>query len=177
MAKILPIAQLGAPVIREIAQVVTDVDSVEIQAFIDDLMLTCNDVNGMGIAAPQVYKSKRIFIMSSQPNERYPYAPKMEPTAIINPEIIWYSKEIKSDWEGCLTLPGVRGFVPRYVEINVSYTNRKGKKVDAAYQGFLARLFQHEFDHLNGIVFIDRVASTHDVVMENEFQRIIAQQD
>lgn len=177
MAKILPIAQLGAPVIRKVSQRVTNIDSEEIQNLIDDLMLTCSDAKGMGISAPQVYRSKRIFIMSSQPNERYPYAPKMEPTAVINPKIISHSKETQKGWEGCLTLPGVRGLVPRYTQINVSYTNREGKKVDVEYQGFMARLFQHEFDHLNGKVFIDRVESTLDIVMEEEFQRIIVEQE
>ena len=175
MAKVLPIAQLGAPVIREIAKPVTDIASEATQNFIDDLMLTCHDAQGMGIAAPQVYCSKRIFIMSSQPNERYPYAPSMEPTAVINPTIVWHSEESEKDWEGCLTLPGVRGLVPRYLKIRVTYTTREGEQVEAEYEGFMARLFQHEFDHLNGKVFIDRVESTQDIVTEKEFQRIVSE--
>jgi len=170
MAKTLPIAQLGANIIREIAKPVKKVESKEIQLLIDNLLLTCNNANGMGIAAPQVYQSKRIFIISSQPNERYPYAPNMKPTALINPEIIWHSENTNKDWEGCLSLPGIRGLVPRYTEINVSYNNREGKKIISKYQGFIARIFQHELDHLNGIVFIDRVESTLDIVMEKEFQ-------
>jgi len=174
MTKMLPIAQLGADVIRQIAESVADINSVEIQTLIDSLMHTCRESKGMGIAAPQVYQSKRIFIMSSHPNERYPYAPIMEPLAIINPKITWQSKEIEKDWEGCLSLPGVRALVPRHTTINVSYINREGVSVDTGYDGFLARLFQHELDHLNGKVFIDRVDSTLDIVMEKEFQRILA---
>ncbi len=174
MVKILPIALLGASVIRKTAKVVTNIDSQETQDFIDNLMLTCRDAKGMGIAAPQVYKSERIFIISSQPNERYPNAPEMQPTVIINPEIIWHSKEMQKDWEGCLSLPGVRGLVPRYTEIKVSYTNGEGEEVLTKYEGFIARIFQHELDHLNGKVFIDRVESTLDIVMEKEFLRIIS---
>ncbi len=173
MEKILPIAQLGAPVIRAIARPVTDLGAKETQEFIDELMLTCNDAKGMGISAPQVYRSERIFIMSSQPNERYPHAPMMKPIAVIEPEIIWHSQEMEKDWDGCLSLPGLRALVPRYREIEVSYMNREGEQVKAKYEGFIARLFQHEYDHLNGKVFIDRVESTLDVVMEREYQRMM----
>ncbi len=175
MEKILPIAQLGAPVIRAIAEPVTDLGSKETQRFIDELMLTCDKAKGMGISAPQVYRSERIFIMSSRPNERYPHAPKMEPIAVIDPEVIWHSQAMEKDWEGCLSLPGVRALVPRYSVIDVSYLSREGERVEAQYEGFLARLFQHEYDHLDGKVFIDRVESTLDIVMEKEFQRIIAE--
>ena len=104
MAKILTIAQLGADVLRKTAEPVKDIHLNKIQYLIDDLIATCTDGNGMGIAAPQIYQSKRIFIMSSHPNERYPHAPTMEPVALINPEITWYSDEVEKDWEGCLSL-------------------------------------------------------------------------
>jgi len=173
MSNPLTIAQLGADVIREIACDVEDITSELTQIFIDDLLFTCKEAKGMGIAAPQVYNSKRIFIMNSEPNERYPYAPQMEPTAIINPQIISHSKESEKDWEGCLSLPGLRARVPRYTSLHVKYSTRDGEVVECEYEGFLARIFQHEYDHLEGKVFIDRVESTQDIVMEKEFYRLI----
>ncbi len=175
MAQILEIAELGAPVIREKAAAITDVHDPQLQTFIDDLFATAADENGMGIAAPQVSVSKRIIILSSHPNTRYPYAPNMEPTAMINPELTWVSSDIHKDWEGCLTVPGMRGLVPRHETIRVRYLNREGVLIETEYEGFLARIFQHEVDHLDGLVFLDRVESTKDLVTEKEWQKIIAQ--
>jgi peptide deformylase len=127
----------------------------------------------MGITSPQISVSKRLFIMASKPNNRYPNAPTMKPKAIINPKILAYGEEVEKDWEGCLSLPNVRGLVPRAMEIEVSYFTRKGDEVHEVLEGFLARIFQHEFDHLNGTVFIDRVESTLDIVMEKEYLRMI----
>ena len=174
MARILEIAELGDPVIRQHAATVTEFHDHQLQAFIDDLFATAADQNGMGIAAPQVSVSKRIIILSSHPNARYPYAPKMEPTAMINPEMTWGSSEMHKDWEGCLTVPGMRGFVPRHLTIRVRYQNREGVVIEEEYEGFLARVFQHEVDHLDGLVFLDRVESTKDLVTENEWQKITA---
>jgi peptide deformylase len=175
MARVLEIAELGAPVIRERAVQITNFQDSDLQAFIDDLFVTAVETNGMGIAAPQVYAAKRIIILSPRPNARYPYAPTMEPTAMINPEITWASSEMEKDWEGCLTVPGIRGLVPRHQTIRVRYSSRNGDLVETAYEGFLARVFQHEVDHLDGLVFLDRVETTHDLVTEKEWQRIISQ--
>ena len=175
MAHTLEIAQLGASVIRERAAEVTDIYDPQLQGFIDDLFATVADANGMGIAAPQVSESKRIIILSPRPNARYPYAPTMEPTAMINPEMVWPSSEMEKDWEGCLTVPGIRGLVPRHQTIRVRYRARDGVLIETEYEGFLARVFQHEVDHLDGLVFLDRVESTKDLVTENEWQKIIAQ--
>ena len=174
MARVLEIAQLGAPVIRERAVEVTDLDDPQLQALIDDLLVTVADENGMGIAAPQVSVSKRIIILSSNPNVRYPYAPAMEPTVMINPEMVWASPDIEKDWEGCLTVPGIRGLVPRHRAVRIRYETRQGAIVETAYEGFLARIFQHEIDHLDGLVFLDRVESTKDLATEQEWQKIIA---
>ena len=114
MARALEIAQLGASVIRERAAEVIDIHDPQLQAFIDDLFATVADANGMGIAAPQVSVAKRIIILSPKPNNRYPYAPTMKPTAMINPEMTWASSDREKDWEGCLTVPGIRGLVPRH---------------------------------------------------------------
>ncbi len=175
MPRVLEIAQLGAPVIRKRAVEIADIHDPQLQALIDDLFATVADENGMGIAAPQVSVSKRIIILSPKPNSRYPYAPTMEPTVIINPEMLWASSEMEKDWEGCLTVPGIRGIVPRHQAIRIRYQTRQGVMVETAYEGFLARVFQHEVDHLDGVVFLDRVESTKDLVTEKEWQRIIAQ--
>lgn len=175
MARVLEIAELGAPVIRERAVEITNFQDSDLQAFIDDLFVTAVESNGMGIAAPQVYASKRIIIISPRPNARYPYAPTVEPTAMINPEMTWASSEMDKDWEGCLTVPGLRGLVPRYRAIRVRYQTRKGTLMDTALEGFLARVFQHELDHLDGVVFLDRVETTKDLVTEKEWQKIIVQ--
>ena len=92
---------------------------------------------------------------------------------MINPVIISHSETMEKDWEGCLSLPGIRALVPRYSTLHVSYTTRDGETLSKHFEGFLARVFQHEFDHLDGIVFIDRVESTQDVVMEREYQRMM----
>ncbi len=173
MGKVRNVKQLGAEVLREVAKEIEDVKEQETQELIDDLILTCRATEGMGIASPQIGVSKRIFIMASQPNRRYPNAPKMQPKAIINPEILSYGDEVEKDWEGCLSLPNVRGKVPRSTKIEVRYLTQNGEEVQEVLEGFLARIFQHEFDHLNGKVFIDRVESTLDIVMEREYRRII----
>ncbi len=175
MVRILEIAQLGDPVIRERASEVTDVHDLQLQTFIDDLLATVAKEQGMGIAAPQVSVGKRIIILSPKPNARYPYAPTMEPTVMINPELIWASSNTEKDWEGCLTVPGIRGLVPRHVGIRIRYHTRDDLLVESEYNGFLARVFQHEVDHLDGTVFLDRVETTHDLVTEHEWQKIIAQ--
>jgi len=174
MAQNLPIAQLGAPVIRRVATTIDDVNSDETQQLVDDLLKTVAEAQGMGIAAPQVSISKRLVIVCCQPNERYPYAPSMPPTPMLNPEVVWHSDEMEKDWEGCLSLPGVRAMVPRYESIQVAFNTREGERMKESMSGFLARVVQHELDHLDGLVFIDRVDSTRDIVMEQEWRKLIA---
>src|SRR5664279_1622633 len=102
------IAQLGQPVLRGVAGKIADPTDPLVQALIDDMLVTVEDANGVGIAAPQVFEPHSLFIVSSHPNPRYPHASKMEPTAVINPEILWVSKEKDQGWEGCLSIPGLR---------------------------------------------------------------------
>ena len=173
MARTLPIAELGQPVIRMRAAEVADIHDPGIQSLIDDMFQTVAEERGMGIAAPQVFASKRIVILCSKPNIRYPHAPVMAPTAMINPEITWSSGEKEKDWEGCLTIPGIRARVPRHTRIRIRYLTRTGERVEAEYTDFLARVFQHEVDHLDGIVFLDRLETNRDIVTESEFRRII----
>ena len=175
MAKLLQIAQLGHPVLRTIAAPVEDIKNPALQSLVEDMLATLTDTNGVGIAAPQVYESKQIFIISSKPNPRYPLAPDMEPIALINPEIIWKSHEMEKDWEGCLSIPGIRARVPRHTAIKIEFTTLKNDRVEARFTNFVARIFQHEFDHLNGRVFLDRLESNQDIVTEKEFLKIMAQ--
>ncbi|MDD3343779.1 MAG: peptide deformylase [Sulfurospirillaceae bacterium] len=177
MPQRLDISQLGSPVIRSIAQKVNDIHAPEIQTLIDDMILTCSDTKGVGIAASQVGHSLSILIMASTPNKRYPHAPQMQPTALINPQIISVSKQRVKDWEGCLSLPGIRARVPRHTQIEVSYFDREGKQKHTIFKDFLARLFQHEYDHLIGTVFLDRIESSQDIVMEKEYQRLMSEKE
>jgi peptide deformylase len=165
------IAQLGQPVLRGVAGKIADPVDPAVQALIDDMLVTVADANGVGIAAPQVFEPLSLFIVASRPNPRYPQAPEMEPTAMINPEILWLSEEKEKGWEGCLSIPGLRGLVPRHRRIGVRYLTRKGEVREQEYADFLARVFQHEFDHVQGMVFIDRVESTRELVTEKEYLR------
>jgi len=167
------IAQLGQPVLREMAVRVVDPRDQAVQSLIDDLLVTVADANGVGIAAPQVFEPLSLFIVASRPNPRYPLAPEMEPTAMINPEILWVSDEKESGWEGCLSIPGLRGLVPRQRRIGVRYLTRTGEPREEEFGDFLARVFQHEFDHVQGVVFIDRVESTRELVTEKEYLRML----
>ncbi|MEL6461884.1 MAG: peptide deformylase [Cyanobacteria bacterium J06621_15] len=169
----LSIIQLGNPILRQTAKPVKQIDSANIQKLIDDLLTTVSDANGVGIAAPQVAVGYRIFIVASRPNLRYPNAPLMEPTAMINPRIIAHSDEIVKDWEGCLSIPGIRGLVPRFQKIEVEYTDRNGNLVHQQLTDFVARIFQHEYDHFEGLVFLDRIESTFDIVTEQEYQNLM----
>ncbi len=174
MAEILEIIQLGHPVLRSTAQMVGNVRDQRIQKLIDDLIATVGSANGVGIAAPQVAEGDRLFIVASRPNPRYPNAPEMEPTAMINPQLLAHSTEVSKGWEGCLSIPGIRGLVPRYQAIEVEYTDRDGKSQKQELTDFVARIFQHEYDHLDGIVFLDRLESTQDIVTEQEYQKQVA---
>ena len=169
----LQIAQLGNPILRKKAKRVVDIKSPQIQELVHHLLATVSDNDGVGIAAPQVYQSLQIFIIASRPNKRYPKAPYMKPTPIINPKIIAVSKTINKDWEGCLSVPGLRGLISRYNAIIVEYQSIEGKKIKNEFQDFISRIFQHEFDHLQGLVFLDRLESTKDLYSEKEFQKII----
>jgi len=169
------IVELGNPTLRQIAQPIEDVKSDRIQHLIDNLLITVKESNGVGIAAPQVGEPVRLFIVASRPNLRYPNAPMMEPTAMINPRILAHSKETEKGWEGCLSVPGIRGLVPRYKTIDIEYIGRDGKPQQQTLTDFVARIFQHELDHLDGKVFLDRVETTHDLMTEQEYQKQVVE--
>ncbi|MBD2307917.1 peptide deformylase [Chroococcidiopsis sp. FACHB-1243] len=170
----MEIIQLGNPILRSKAKFVENIDEPQIQQLIDDLLITVKQANGVGIAAPQVGVSDRIFIVASRPNPRYPHAPEMEPTPMINPKILACSSESVKGWEGCLSIPGIRGSVPRDRAIEVEYSDRYGKLHKRELTDFVARIFQHELDHLDGIVFLDRLETNHDIITEQEYQKLVS---
>ncbi len=169
----LSVYQLGNPTLRKIAEPINNVGDNEIQQLIDEMLITLQQSKGVGLAAPQIGRSLQLVIIASRPNERYPNAPQMQPTAMINPQIISHSAEIDKDWEGCLSVPMIRGLVPRYREIEVEYTDRQGDRHNAKLTDFVARIFQHEYDHLQGKVFLDRVETNLDLVSEPEYYKIL----
>jgi len=174
MPIIRQIAQLGQPVLREEAKRIADPKDPAVQALIDDMMATVVDANGVGLAAPQVFESQSLFIIASSPNPRYPSAPDLEPIALINPEIVWASNEKEKGWEGCLSIPGLRGIVPRFRKIGVRYLTRTGELREDEFANFIARVFQHEYDHLQGVVFLDRMDSPTELVTEKEYLRLVS---
>jgi peptide deformylase len=163
-----PIIQLGDPRLRQVAVPVQNFDS-RLQSLINDLIFTAEQTDGVGIAAPQVGESSRLFVVASRPNPRYPDAPVMAPTAMVNPRILAYDDVILTGWEGCLSVPDRRGLVPRYQTIEVEYCDRHGHVKQQILTGFVARIFQHEHDHLAGHVFLDRVPQGGVVLSEAEY--------
>jgi peptide deformylase len=164
------ILQLGHPILRQYARTVDDIGDTNIQTLIENMLKIVIDAEGMGLAAPQISHSLQIFIMASHPNSRYPHAPRLPATAVINPQIIWQSKQIVQDWEGCLSVPKLRGYVPRAETIRVRYRSQKNILIETEYTGFLARIFQHEYDHLIAKLFIDRIQSNQDLISEQEWR-------
>ncbi|MFN9556571.1 MAG: peptide deformylase [Dolichospermum sp.] len=173
MNELTPIIKLGNPILRQKAAAVENIQDEKIQNLIDELITSVAQANGVGIAAPQIAATTRLFIVASRPNARYPHAPEMQPTAMINPRIIAHSSEVVKGWEGCLSVPGIRGLVPRYQTIEVEYTDRSGNFQKQELTDFIARIFQHEYDHLEGLVFLDRVENNHDLISEEEYQKLV----
>jgi peptide deformylase len=165
MAKTLEIYPVGHPILRQQAQRLEDTVNPDFQALIQQLIDTVIATQGVGIAAPQVGQSQRVFIVASHPNPRYPHAPLMPPTPMLNPRILSHSTEQVKDWEGCLSVPGLRGLVPRYQTIEVEYTDSTRQLQQRQLTDFVARIFQHELDHLNGKLFLDRIESPQDLVV------------
>lgn len=159
MTNTLAVAQQGEAVLTLIARPVTqsEFDSDWLRQFNSALMETMQQRQGVGIAAPQVYVSKRIIIVASRPNLRYPEAPYMEAVTMINPEIISASATQVLGEEGCL-VPEQRGRVARAEEVEVRYFTLEGNEVVQSFKGFPARIVQHEIDHLNGILFVEKLS-------------------
>ncbi len=166
------IAKLGNPVLRKIAEPVTDFDSAELQTIIQDMRSMLEKSNGVGIAAPQISESIRLMIIASRPNDRYPDAPKMKPVVMINPVFSVLDSTVIKGWEGCLSIPGIRAQVPRYQAVQVNFQNPAGEKQAMDLQGFVARIFQHEYDHLEGRVYLDHVVDNKDIIAESEYFKL-----
>ena len=170
---ILKVARMGHPVLRQQAEPIPpeQITSPEVQDFIDDMIETMYDYDGAVLAAPQVHVSKQIVVMEVSQNPRYPNAPAIPLTVYINPEITPLTEEMDEDWEGCLSVPGLRGRVPRYTKIRLRAYDRDGQRVDFVAEGFHARVIQHECDHLWGKLYIDRVRDTTSLTFMEEFMK------
>jgi len=167
------IAKLGEPVLRKKAKKVKDINSKEIQDLIAKMIHCVKRSKGVGLAAPQIFESYQILVISSHPNERYPNAPLMENEVLINPKIIKKSKKKEKGYEGCLSIPNIRALVPRHKKIEVQYTTVDNKTKQVVFEDFIARIFQHEYDHLKGKVYIDRVENNMDIISEEIYFRDI----
>ena len=177
MAQQREITELGNPVLRQEAESVESISDTEIQELIDDMILTAAEANGAGIAAPQVSESLRIFIIAGTVSPRYPDAPETETKVIINPEIVSVSDDVEKDWEGCLSIPGIRALVPRHRSVRAVYRDRDNNLVEGSFSDFEARVFQHEYDHINGVVFLDRVESAFEIITEKEYMKLMTEPD
>ncbi|MCF8719958.1 peptide deformylase [Nitrospina gracilis] len=171
---VLPIAYLGHPVLRRVAEpvdlnVLTAPGDNELQTFIDDMIDTMHDEGGVGIAAPQVQRSLRIIVVEYHGNERYPEGSEIPLEVYVNPIITWTSEETKEFWEGCLSVKDLRGLVRRPSACTMEAYTRQGEKVVVNAEGFLAVVLQHEIDHLNGKVFLDRMDDLTQLSYEKEF--------
>lgn len=171
---LLKIAQIGAPVLRERSRELSreELQGVSSQGFIDDLVETMRDASGAGLAANQVYRPVRICAIEVQDNPRYPYKPNIPLTILVNPVWTPLSEARFENYEGCLSVPDLRGVVERYAEIRVQAWDRHGNAIDREIRGITAGTFQHEVDHLDGRLFVDRVEDTQTLCTWREFARI-----
>ena len=167
------IATVGHPVLRERAAEITpeELASVEVQALIDDLIDTMHAANGAGIAANQIHVPRRVAVIEVDHNPRYPYKPPIPLTVIVNPVIEPIDDELVEINEGCLSVPDLRGNVFRHVNIRVRYLDRDGVEHDEVRRGLTAGTFQHECDHLDGTLFLDRVRDTTTLTTWEQFER------
>ena len=165
---ILKVCHLGHPVLRMESRRVSPeiLASASTQKFIDDMLETMVEYYGVGLAAPQVHESLAIAVIESKgPRGTIPM------TVLVNPEITVLDEELIEDWEGCLSIPDFRGRVPRWRKLRVDALDRKGKKIKITAEGFFARVIQHEFDHLMGKVYLDRMPDLNTLTHLPEFQR------
>ncbi len=167
------IATIGHPVLRQPARALSrdELGRAETQRFIDDLVETMVDANGAGIAANQVYEPIRVCVICVKDNPRYPYKPNIPLTILVNPAIELLTDERFMNYEGCLSVPNLRGEVPRAPRARVRAWDREGKDLDYEVRGLTAGTFQHEVDHLDGKLFVDRVTDTRTLCTWQDFER------
>ena len=168
--KTLRRTKFGNPILRKKTQQISKIPS---DAFIKSMFYTMKRANGVGLAAPQVGKSWSIAVIEIKKTKVRPNIKPFQKTVIINPLISKRSAKMEKDWEGCLSFPSVRGLVPRHQSITVTFINEKGKKYVLKLTGFQARVFQHEIDHLNGILYIDRMRDIKTLMTMAEFEKRI----
>jgi peptide deformylase len=166
---ILKVARMGHPVLRRRARPLdkSDIRNPVVQKFIDDMIETMYEYHGVGLAAPQVHEGLRLFVamLDDEPGD------ESEALVVINPEITPNSAAMEEGWEGCLSIPDIRGLVPRHTEITVKALDRNGKAMELRLRGFPARVAQHETDHLDGVLFFDRMKSMQSLTFLEEFSR------
>lgn len=167
------IAQLGHPVLREPTELVepSEIGTEAVQRLIDDLIDTMREAQGAGLAANQIYERKRVCVMEVGNNPRYPYKPKIPLTVLINPVITPVGDATFESYEGCLSVPNLRGQVQRFAEVRVQALDRHGEPIDQVVRGISAGTFQHECDHLDGKLFIDHVTDPSTFCTWDNFDR------
>jgi peptide deformylase len=175
---ILKVARMGHPVLRAKARAIdrAAITSAPVQQLIDDMMETMVEYHGVGLAAPQVHQGLRLFVAAldaadaGDDDDRNP-APPAPIVAIINPELTIVGSDVKEDWEGCLSIPDIRGRVPRAREIRLRAYDRRGGRIELHVRDYPARVIQHETDHLDGVLFFDRMRSFESLAFLDEYSR------
>jgi peptide deformylase len=170
---LLKVARMGHPVLRAPAREIerAELKQAAMQRLIDDMIDTMHEYHGVGLAAPQVHEGLRIFVAAIAPMDEEPLSPDVEPMVFVNPVVTPLSSDVVDDWEGCLSIPDLRGRVPRARAIVVSAMDRHGGKVEIASRDFPARVIQHETDHLDGVLFLDRMRSFESLSFLEEYAR------
>ncbi len=165
----MEIAQVGELVLRTPARQVTDNEfsATEFSQFTQALLQTMLEAKGIGIAAPQVFDPRAIMIIASRANARYPDAPEMAPLILVNPRILAQSANQVWHWEGCLSIPGLRGRIERPDWVEVQYQSALGELNTKRFEGFVARIFLHEYDHLIGKTWLDHIDCTENIMAES----------
>jgi len=176
---VLKVAHLGHPVLRRVAEPIApnEIRTAAVQRLIDDLVETMEDEDGVGLAAPQVHVSRRLVVFGFRTNPRYPDEDGIPLTVLVNPTITPIGTEQEDGWEGCLSVPDLRGQVPRWKKIRVDALGRDGKPVRFEAEDFHARVVQHECDHLDGHVYLDRMRSMQTLTFLPEFHRYWAERE
>jgi peptide deformylase len=170
---ILKVARLGHPVLRQVAAplAVRRLRSAGVQRLIDDLIETMRSEDGVGLAAPQVHVPLRVVAYEMTGDQRAPAATADPLRVLVNPALTVLDEATEEDWEGCLSLPDLRGRVPRWSRIRVDALDRRGQPLSYTARGFHARVVQHECDHLDGVVFLDRMRDLSSLAFLAEFER------
>lgn len=170
---ILKVARLGHPVIRAAAQPVASamIDTPDFQKLLDDMVDTMHEYSGVGLAAPQIHLSLQVAVLEVDRHPRYPEMPSVPLTYLINPQVTVLDASPIEDWEGCLSIPEMRGVVPRFTQMRVVALGRNGEQLDFVASDFHARVIQHETDHLKGDVYLDRMANMKSLSHLLEWQR------